>query len=144
MQKGNSKPHLTNLSTRNRRVAVLLVGDLAALLLFALIGRRSHGAAVGFAATVETLRTAAPFLAGWLLVAPWVGAYRLALFAHPPTLLRTTLLGWAGALLVGAIFRAAMIGRFSPLSFYLVTFFVALLLLLGWRATFFVLTRPRS
>ena len=39
-------------------------------------------------------------------------------------------------LLLGAVVRAALIGRFSPWSFYAVTFAVALLLLGGWRGLF--------
>jgi hypothetical protein len=120
----------------HRQTAILVAGDLAALLAFAAIGRRSHGEAAGLAAALEVARTAAPFIAGWLAVAPWVGAYRPATTASLGPMLRATLLGWSGALLVGALLRAAMIGRFSPPSFYIVTFFAALLLLAGWRAVF--------
>jgi hypothetical protein len=130
-----------------RRTALLVAGDLVALLAFAAIGRRSHGEAAGFAAALEVVRTAAPFIGGWLIVAPLVGAYRPTTTASFGAMLRAMLLGWSGALLVGALLRAAMIGRFSPPSFYIVTFFAALLLLVGWRSAYYLIeqaTRSRS
>lgn len=125
--------------TNHRQTAILVAGDLIALLAFAAIGRRSHGEAAGLAAALEVARTAAPFIAGWLVAAPLVGAYRPTTIASLGPMLRATLLGWSGALLIGALLRAAMIGRFSPLSFYIVTFFAALLLLASWRAAFTML-----
>lgn len=129
------------------RTALLVAGDLVALLAFAAIGRRSHGEAAGFAAALEVVRTAAPFIGGWLAVAPLVGAYRPTTTASLSAMLRATLLGWSGALLVGALLRAAMIGRFSPPSFYIVTFFAALLLLVVWRSAYYLIgqaNRSRS
>ncbi|HMQ32664.1 MAG TPA: DUF3054 domain-containing protein [Chloroflexaceae bacterium] len=118
------------------RAAALVAGDVVALLLFAALGRRSHGEAAGLAALGEVALTALPFIAGWLAVAPWAGAFSPARTAGLAPMLRATLLGWAGALLVGALARAALIGRFSPASFYVVTFLVALLMLGAWRAAF--------
>lgn len=118
------------------RTATLVAGDMLALLLFATIGRRSHGEAAGLAAVAEVARTALPFAVGWLAVAPWAGAFTPARTAGLGPMLRATSLGWAGGLLVGAVVRALMIGRPSPLSFYIVTFLAALLLLGGWRAVF--------
>ena len=45
-------------------------------------------------------------------------------------------LSGVAALAVGAVARALFVGRFSPPTFYLVTFLVVLLLLGGWRAAF--------
>ncbi len=118
------------------RAAALVIGDVLALLIFAAIGRRSHGEAAGLAALGEVALTALPFIVGWLAAAPWAGAFSAARTAGVGPMLRATLLGWVGGLLVGAVVRAAMIGRFSPISFYVVTFCVALLLLGGWRAAF--------
>jgi hypothetical protein len=118
------------------RVAALAAGDTAALVVFALLGRNSHGLATGFAAVVETARTAAPFVLGWLAVAPWLGAFTRATTRGALPMLRATALAWVPALLVGALLRAAAIGRFSPPSFYVVTFLVGLALLAVWRAAF--------
>ncbi len=118
------------------RTAALAAGDIVMLLIFAALGRRSHGEAAGLAALLEVGRTALPFIVGWLVAAPLAGAFSPARTAGLAPMLRATLLGWAGGLLVGSLLRALMIGRFSPVSFYVVTFLVALLLLGGWRAAY--------
>jgi hypothetical protein len=59
-------------------------------------------------------------------------------------MLRRTLASWIAALAVGAVARALVIGRFSPLSFYVVTFLVLLLLLGGWRGAFAWAERGRA
>lgn len=118
------------------RTAALVAGDVAALLAFAAMGRGSHGLATGLAAVAETARTAAPFIGGWLIAAPFVGAFAPAATRGPLPMLRTTLVAWLPALAVGAVLRALAIGRFSPPSFYVVTLLVGALLLAGWRAAF--------
>jgi hypothetical protein len=128
--------HSNRLRAAGSRTAVLAVGDIVMLLLFAALGRRSHGEAAGFGAVLEVGRTALPFILGWLAAAPLAGAFSPARTTGLAPMLRATLLGWAGGLLVGAGIRVLMIGRLSPVSFYVVTFLVALLLLGGWRAVF--------
>ncbi|EFO80495.1 hypothetical protein OSCT_1720 [Oscillochloris trichoides DG-6] len=125
------------MPTSNRMIT-LLVGDTIALLIFAAIGRNSHGAAIGPAAFAQVFTTALPFLVGWLISAPLFGAYSPSTTANPLIMLRHTSIAWVAALLLGAVIRATMIGRFSPFSFYVVTFIVALFILCGWRALFAV------
>jgi hypothetical protein len=121
-------------STRAR--LTLIAGDAAAFLLFAVVGRRSHGSATGIEALGEVVATAAPFVLGWAFVAPWLGAYRAELLGQPGAMLRTTALAWALALPVGGALRALAIGRLSPPSFYIVTFLAVLVILGGWRAVY--------
>jgi hypothetical protein len=120
----------------NGRTAALVGGDVVALMVFAAIGRGSHGEAAGLGAIGEVARTAAPFLVGWLLTAPWIGAFRLSATDTPPKMLRTTALSWCAAIVAGTLLRALLIGRFSPFSFYVVTFIAALVILGGWRGLF--------
>ncbi|NTU81639.1 MAG: DUF3054 domain-containing protein [Chloroflexales bacterium] len=134
----------TNVRATGGRTAALAAGDVLVLLVFAAIGRRSHGEAAGLAAVGEVALTALPFIAGWLAVAPLTGAFSPARTAGVGAMLKTTLLGWAGGLLVGAVLRAVMVGRFSPLSFYVVTFLAALMLLGGWRAAFAMVEERRA
>lgn len=115
------------------RTAALVAGDLIALMVFAAIGRRSHAEAAGFDSLIQIARTGSPFIIGWLLVSPWLGAYRRRNTSRPLDMLNTTAVAWTAAIPVGAVLRALFIGRFSPLSFYLVTYLVALLILVGWR-----------
>ncbi len=134
----------TDLRAAGRRTALLVAGDVAAMLIFAAIGRRSHGQAAGLDAIVEVARTAAPFLLGWLIAGALAGTYSPARTRGLGPMLLTTLIGWVGGLVLGAVFRAILIGRFSPPSFYVVTFLVALLLLGGWRAGFALVEHQRA
>jgi hypothetical protein len=136
---------MTTQTQTTQRTSLLLLGDLIGFLVFAAIGRRSHGEAAGLAALAEVATTAAPFIGGWLIAAPLVGAYNASNSTDPITIARRTALAWLVALPIGAILRALMIGRFSPPSFYVVTFLVVLVILCGWRATFaFVQNRSMS
>lgn len=126
------------------RIGALAAGDAVALLVFAALGRRSHGEAAGLAALGEVALTALPFIVGWFALAPWAGAFDPRRTAGVAPMLKATLLGWVGGLLLGAVVRAGMIGRFSPISFYVVTFLVALLLLGGWRAAFALVEGRRA
>jgi hypothetical protein len=124
-------------------MAALIGGDVVALMVFAAIGRGSHGEAAGLGAIVEVAQTAAPFIIGWLVTSPWLGAFRPTATDTPVKMLRTTALAWCAAVVAGSLLRALFIGRFSPFSFYVVTFLAALVILAGWRTAFAWFTRPR-
>ncbi|KAL6493159.1 hypothetical protein OROGR_032918 [Orobanche gracilis] len=66
------KPNSSSLLAKLGLVAVLAGGDVAAVLLFAVIGRFSHGFSVF---DLETLKTSDPFIAGWVLSAYFLGGY---------------------------------------------------------------------
>jgi hypothetical protein len=53
-------------------VALLVVGDAAALLIFAAIGRMNHGEGLALG---DVVGTASPFLAGWFGAAALLGGY---------------------------------------------------------------------
>lgn len=132
-------------------VTALVLGDILAFLIFADLGRRSHGAAAGLTALSEVIKTAAPFLLGWFAVAPWFKAYRderppisdrqenNMLFRRGPyvrMMLQRTTLAWLVAWPIGLLLRALFLWRGIPVSFALVTFISTLLILGGWRAGF--------
>lgn len=119
-----------------RRVGLLAVGDIVVFMLFAVIGRASHNEAAGLSAIAEVAQTAAPFALGWFVVSPWLGAFNADVAARPRHMLGRTALAWLLALPIGLIVRALIIGRGSPLSFAIVTFITALLMLLGWRGVY--------
>ncbi|MEI7772719.1 MAG: DUF3054 domain-containing protein, partial [Chloroflexales bacterium] len=83
-----------DMQAGNGRTAALIGGDVVALMVFAAIGRGSHGEAAGLGAIGEVAQTAAPFVIGWLVTAPWVGAFRPASTDAPAKMLRTTALSW--------------------------------------------------
>jgi hypothetical protein len=122
------------------RPLLLLAGDIVAIIIFAAIGRRSHGEAAGLAAAYEVLRTAAPFVLGWLLVAPFAGAFRSAPAGDRRTQLlamaRRVGLAWLLAWPVGLALRAFMLDRGIPISFAIVTLISNGIILGGWRTLF--------
>lgn len=104
-------------------VGLSLLADVLAVVVFAVLGRRSHAEGLDVAGV---LGTAAPFLAG--LVAGW-GAGRL--WRAPATLVSGL---WAvgGAAVVGLGLRAVVIGRL-PWTFALVATVSLVVLLFSWR-----------
>src|SRR5436309_15301462 len=88
--KAKAPPEMSN----TRRIATLVVGDALAFLVFAAIGRSSHGEATGLAAIPQIALTAAPFAAAWFIVAPFAGAYRRELTAQPRKMAIRTILAW--------------------------------------------------
>jgi hypothetical protein len=129
----------------------LVAGDAVSFLVFAAIGRSSHGEAAGLDALLQVAGTAAPFALGWWLVAPWVGAYRVRQEGAqgwaarlPRSFLVRTMLAWVLALPVGLALRALFLQRGIPLSFAVVTFIATTILLLGWRGVFLWLWRRQG
>lgn len=111
-----------------------LVVDVALVLVFAGVGRRSHGEAGALAGLAHT---AWPFLAGlalgWLLV---------ALRRWPPlAVVPAGVAVWAATLAGGQLLRLAS-GQGSAVSFVVVSAVVLAVLLLGWRALLGWTRRP--
>lgn len=108
-----------------------LAADVVAVVVFAAVGRVSHGepdSAFGL------LVTASPFLvglgAGW--ATPWVRAQ--------PTSLRAGGVVLTGAVVLGLALRTAFTGRL-PVNFAIVTVIALGLLLLGWRGLALLVAR---
>lgn len=120
----------------DRGTMLLLAGDLAVLVLFAILGRRTHEEATGIEAVGAVLGTAAPFLLAWLVAF----ALTMRSTATPsPTLAavpRLTARAWLIAFPLAVLFRAAFLARFSPWTFYVVAGLMPLALLIAWRAVF--------
>lgn len=107
---------------------------MLAVLLFAAIGRSSHGEMLE---PFEVLTTASPFLLG--LVAGWLGGRGW----RAPLRLPTGIAVWVGATVVGLGVRAAFTHRL-PLTFVLVAAVSLAFLLFGWRAVAHPILRRRS
>ncbi|WP_353815808.1 DUF3054 domain-containing protein [Agromyces sp. SYSU T00266] len=108
-------------------VTAVLAGaaDAVLVVVFAAIGRASHGEAVDVAGVWET---AWPFLVGlavgWLVVRGW---------RHPLAIVPTGVSAWVSAVVVGMLLRL-MTGAGAALAFVLVASVTLVLFLLGWRA----------
>lgn len=118
-----------------RTVVVAAVVDLALVLLFVAIGRRSHDegdALAGFAVT------AWPFVAGaavgWAASLGW---------RRPLAVWPTGVVVWLAAVVLGMLLRVAS-GQGVQLSFVIVTAIVLGVFLVGWRAIAALVRRLRA
>ena len=124
-------------TSNTRRIATLVVGDALAFLIFAAIGRSSHGEATGLAAIPQIALTAAPFAAAWFIVAPFAGAYRRELTAQPRKMAIRTILAWLLSWPVAMALRGIFVDHaVPPISFALITLIFNTFILLIWRWPF--------
>lgn len=116
----------------NSRVALLVAGDAAALLLFASIGRLSHGEGWSL---LGALGTAWPFMAGWYGVAAATGAYgKAAQGGNTGTAAGAAAKAWALGIPAGLLLRSATRGYLPEPTFMAISMAVNGLFLVGWRA----------
>ena len=115
----------TEIDTRSRSAAAALAADLAFVVLFCTIGRRSHDEGLTITGVLET---AWPFLAGagvgWVASRGW---------RRPTALAPTGVVVWLATVVVGMLLRKAT-GQGTALSFIIVASVTTAILLLGWRA----------
>lgn len=112
--------------------ALLLAGDLLAILVFVLAGEfRHHPTDLALSRTPGTLL---PFLVGWAVLAPVAGAYAAGIGRQPRAGAITVAAAWIGAALLGHALRATdyLHGGFD-LTFVLVSLATAGPLLVAWR-----------
>ncbi len=127
----------------SRAPLALYLGDLISILLFAIIGRQSHDMSSGVAAFGAVFNTAAPFIIGWFLVAPWFGAFQPEAWQSAKNAVFTVLKAIVPALVVSILVRALFEGGFSPIVFYLVAGSFMLLVLVIWRLVYTLVIAPR-
>lgn len=121
---------MTSMTSKWTPLAV--AADVACVLVFCAVGRRSHAEGITVSGLAET---AWPFLTGtavgWLLARGW----------HRPTALSPTgLIVWVATVAVGMALRK-LSGQGVAVSFIVVASTVTALLLLGWRLALRLLDR---
>jgi hypothetical protein len=109
-----------------RRAQLAAAVDVAAVVLFVAIGRRSHDE-TGNAVT-GALKVAAPFLIA-LLVA-WAAAKAWS----NPISMRTGVVLWLGTVTVGLVLRKVIFDGGTATAFVIVATITLGAMLLGWRA----------
>ncbi|WP_019119302.1 DUF3054 domain-containing protein [Brevibacillus massiliensis] len=123
-------------STMNRSTTstvILLLGDLVMILLFTLIGMKEHDRMIGI---TGLFYTAAPFLIGWVITAPLLGAYRPAAVSSVKTAAWRAFLVWVAVEIVSMVIRALFFGKPFILSFAIVTLIANTILLAAWRMAY--------
>jgi hypothetical protein len=125
--------------------AILLAGDLIALLLFVLIGQADHGTIDASNPIAGALRNVVSLAVPWLILAWLLRAYPRTEAPALPGFLGRSALAWAIAVPIGLLIRMIWLGRGGiPIPFLLVTLAAGALFLLGWRLIFWlVLLRPK-
>lgn len=117
----------------DRRLWVLAAGDAVVFVLFAALGHEQHGESTGIGHIVGT---AVPFIAGWLVMSPWAGAYRMPRRLELRQVLQRTGFAWLCAWPVALLLRALVLQRGIPLSFALVALITNAIFLGVWRTAF--------
>jgi cation transport ATPase len=126
-------------------VIILVIGDLLCFLIFAALGRDTHGETSGFAAIPQIIKTALPFAAGWFLVSPFVGAFRHKILAQPRAMVIRTVLAWLLSWPIAMILRGIFVDHgIPPFSFAFVVLLFNTVLLLVWRWPFALNNRMRK
>jgi hypothetical protein len=110
--------------TGSRRAIRAAVLDVAAVLLFVVIGRANHGHGEAVAGVAST---AWPFLTG--LAVGWLGAFG---WRRPAALVPSGVAAWLGTVAVGMVLRVVA-GQGTAFSFIIVALCFLGLFLLGWR-----------
>jgi peptidoglycan/LPS O-acetylase OafA/YrhL len=112
-----------------------LSADVAAVLVFCTVGRRSHAEGITIAGVATT---AWPFLTGtvvgWLASRGW---------QRPTAVVPTGLVVWLCTVVIGMLLRKVSSAGVAA-SFVLVASLVTAVLLLGWRAAVGLALRHRS
>ena len=131
------KVKLSREKSYKRAVILLVIGDLLCFLIFVALGLSSHKEASGFAAFPQIIIVALPFVAGWFLISPFVGAFRQKILAQPRSMVIRTALAWLLAWPVAMLLRGIFFDHgVPPLSFAIIVLLFNMLLLLVWRWPF--------
>lgn len=125
----------------DRSAAPLAVGDLVVLIGLLTIGALQHNTVAYLQANpVYLLGVLAPFLIGWAIAAPVVGAYSPGAVESAKSSLPLTIRSWVPAAAIAFVLRASPLFHGGvQLSFVAVVFLLGLVSLTGWRYVYFLL-----
>ena len=117
------------MKTHSLTLSWLIVGDVIVLLVIAIVGFLNHNEAIDW----RVLTTFLPFLAGWALIAPWLGLYRPEVANDPRQVWRAALAAFIAAPMA-AWLRGMWLGNQAILPiFVLVLAGTGALGYLAWR-----------
>jgi len=109
---------------------ILATGDVAALTVFASIGRASHHEALSL---VDSLGTAAPFIVGWVGASVLLGGYTKRAIESP---LKTAASAWITGIPSGLLVRSLLKGHLPETTFVAISMAFTGVFLVGWRSVY--------
>jgi hypothetical protein len=124
-----------------KKVYLLILGDVLALAVITLIGFANHNELVLFPVG-RIMATFLPLLAGWFLIAPWLGLFKDEIASNARQLWRPVLAMLLAAPLTGLLRAMMLNGVVIPL-FVLILGGSAALGMLVWRTLWWLFTRDR-
>lgn len=123
-------------TTPRRNTVLLLSGDLAVFVMFALVGRETH-ASSDPNLIVNALPTLMPFMLIWVLVSIPMGVYRPNVYRVTPLTIIRTLAAWLVTAPIALYVRALLLARTAiPVPFIVVTLGLNGVLLIAWHVFF--------
>jgi len=126
----------------NRRMLILVLGDLLDLALVTVFGFASHGEISSSGARMLT--TFLPLIISWFLVAPFLGAYDIRRSGEFRQLWRP-FYAMVLAAPFAAFLRGVMLGNAPVLPVFVVVLGgVSALAILAWRVIYFLFARGRG
>lgn len=123
---------------------VLAIGDLLALVAFVILGRIVHADSGPIDWLANAPRIAAPFLLGWVIAAPFFGAYAQATAPWTGRFLLNSAFTLIAADLIAFAVRGYLLSDSVTVPFVLTAFAFTALLVLGWRLVFARVLAPRT
>jgi hypothetical protein len=117
--------------TARRQTALLLAGDCACFLAFALLGLRNHDEGITAAGV---LRNAVPFGAAWIAFAVLNGLYRHGWHRDDDSLWLRLAQAWLPAWLLGLALRSLYVWRWPVPAFASITLVTVAVFLILWRS----------
>jgi len=124
-----------------KNIYLLILGDALALAVITLIGFGTHDTLIQFPVG-RIMATFLPLLAGWFLIAPWLGLFKPEITTSPKQLWRPVLAMLLAAPLAGLL-RAMMLNSVVIPFFVLILGGSAALGMLVWRSIWWALTRNK-
>ena len=124
-----------------KKVYLLILGDALALVVITLIGFGTHNELVLFPLERITA-TFLPLLAGWFLIAPWLGLFKPEITSDTRQFWRPILAMFLAAPLAGLL-RALMLNSVVIPFFVLILGGSAALGMVVWRSIWWLLNRRK-
>ena len=124
-----------------KSIYIIILGDIGVLTVITLIGFANHNELLTFPVG-RMLSSFLPLLAGWFLIAPWLGLFKPKITANPHQLWRPVVAMLLAAPLTGLL-RAVMLNSVVIPLFVLILGSSAALGMLVWRSLWWIITRNK-